>query len=256
MEVHHHPDLHHKRKKFKEYFFEFIMIFLAVTLGFFAEGLREHIGDRTKEKEYMTSLSQELRYDTSQYNKVLYKIGRLKSQLDSLYRNVKEAVRYNYTVQGRWNYSMNQFNIEYRPGLPTILQLQSSGNMRLIESRVIGNKILEYEAYVKGNVERLDNVIYAATQKVYGLEDALCDYKYFVTANLGGDDQNIVNESVSATFDMTLVVRDTVRLNEFANSFVNYKAISSVDNKIVLNALKYATELIKLINDEYHLQNE
>ena len=27
MEVHHHPDLHHKRKNFKEYFLEFVMIF-------------------------------------------------------------------------------------------------------------------------------------------------------------------------------------------------------------------------------------
>ncbi|MBC7721634.1 MAG: hypothetical protein H7068_06380, partial [Pedobacter sp.] len=28
MEVHHHPDLHHKSKKWKEYFLEFLMIFL------------------------------------------------------------------------------------------------------------------------------------------------------------------------------------------------------------------------------------
>jgi hypothetical protein len=91
MEVHHHPDVHHKRKKFKEYFFEFLMIFLAVTLGFFAEGLREHIGDRTKEKEYMTSLVQELKYDTSHYGKVLNTIDRLKPQLDSLYKNVKRS---------------------------------------------------------------------------------------------------------------------------------------------------------------------
>jgi hypothetical protein len=34
MDVHHHPDLHHKKKNFKEYFLEFLMIFLAVTLGF------------------------------------------------------------------------------------------------------------------------------------------------------------------------------------------------------------------------------
>ena len=34
MEVHHHPDLHHKPKKWKEYFLEFLMIFLAVTMGF------------------------------------------------------------------------------------------------------------------------------------------------------------------------------------------------------------------------------
>jgi len=33
MEVHHHP--HVEKKKFKEYFLEFLMIFLAVTLGFF-----------------------------------------------------------------------------------------------------------------------------------------------------------------------------------------------------------------------------
>jgi len=31
----HHPHL--AKKNFKEYLFEFIMIFLAVTLGFFAE---------------------------------------------------------------------------------------------------------------------------------------------------------------------------------------------------------------------------
>jgi hypothetical protein len=37
MDVHHHPDLHHKKKNFKEYFLAFIMIFLAVTIGFIAE---------------------------------------------------------------------------------------------------------------------------------------------------------------------------------------------------------------------------
>jgi hypothetical protein len=52
MEVHHHP--HVEKKKFKEYFLEFLMIFLAVTLGFFAENIREHLSDRSKEKEYMS----------------------------------------------------------------------------------------------------------------------------------------------------------------------------------------------------------
>jgi hypothetical protein len=44
MEVHHHPQLEHKPKPWKEYFLEYIMIVLAVTTGFFAESLREHIG--------------------------------------------------------------------------------------------------------------------------------------------------------------------------------------------------------------------
>src|SRR5579872_7393572 len=61
MEVHHHPDVHHKRKKFKEYFFEFLMIFLAVTLGFFAENFREQISDSHHEKEYAKELYAELK---------------------------------------------------------------------------------------------------------------------------------------------------------------------------------------------------
>jgi hypothetical protein len=145
MEVHHHPDVHHKRKRIKESFFEFLMIFLAVTLGFFAENIREHIGDRTKEKEFMTSLAQELKYDTLNFDKVLHTIAGLRPQLDSLYKKVKGAARYYYIVQGKWNYYINQFNIEYRPGLPTIKQLQSSGTFRLIGSRIVVKKISEYE---------------------------------------------------------------------------------------------------------------
>ena len=50
MEVHHHPDLHRKKKNFKEYFLEFLMIFLAVTIGLFAENIREHLDDRYANK--------------------------------------------------------------------------------------------------------------------------------------------------------------------------------------------------------------
>src|ERR1700688_2297515 len=65
MEVHHHPDLHHKKKHWKEYFLEFLMIFLAVTMGFFAESYREYLVDIKKEKEYIVSLKEDLLTDTS-----------------------------------------------------------------------------------------------------------------------------------------------------------------------------------------------
>jgi hypothetical protein len=55
MEVHHHP--HIEKKNFKEYFLEFLMIFLAVTLGFFAENIREYVSDKTKVKEYMKEIT-------------------------------------------------------------------------------------------------------------------------------------------------------------------------------------------------------
>jgi len=39
MEVRHHT--HFENKSFKEYFLAFLMIFLAVTMGLFAEQIRE-----------------------------------------------------------------------------------------------------------------------------------------------------------------------------------------------------------------------
>ena len=62
MEVHHHPKV--QKKNFKEYFLEFFMIFLAVSLGFFAEQIREDFADHSREKEYMKSMIEDLKSDT------------------------------------------------------------------------------------------------------------------------------------------------------------------------------------------------
>ncbi len=65
MEVHHHPKV--EKKNFKEYFFEFLMIFLAVTLGFFAEQIRESFAEKTNAKEYLETYRDELVQQQSQF---------------------------------------------------------------------------------------------------------------------------------------------------------------------------------------------
>ncbi len=62
MEVHHHPQVTHKEKPWKEYLLEGLMIFLAVSLGFIAENIREHLSEQNKKKELieMVSLDKEL----------------------------------------------------------------------------------------------------------------------------------------------------------------------------------------------------
>ena len=64
MEVHHHPQLEHKSKPWKEYLLEGLMIFLAVTLGFFAENFREQISDSHREYEFAKELYAELKDDS------------------------------------------------------------------------------------------------------------------------------------------------------------------------------------------------
>ena len=43
MEVHHHAHHEHGKKNWKSYFWEFLMLFLAVSLGFYAENTRDVI---------------------------------------------------------------------------------------------------------------------------------------------------------------------------------------------------------------------
>jgi hypothetical protein len=69
MEVHHHPHIDsdsHRNKRFKEYFLEFLMIFLAVTLGFIAENIRESFVNKEKERHYIQNISSDLHNDIIQ----------------------------------------------------------------------------------------------------------------------------------------------------------------------------------------------
>ena len=48
MEVHHHPHIPTHAKPWKEYLLEGLMIFVAVTLGYGAENVREHYVETKK----------------------------------------------------------------------------------------------------------------------------------------------------------------------------------------------------------------
>ncbi len=54
MEVHHHPHVHHS-KKWKNYLYEFLMLFLAVTAGFFVENLRENYIEHHRAKQFQNN---------------------------------------------------------------------------------------------------------------------------------------------------------------------------------------------------------
>ena len=69
MEVHHHS--HTSRKKWTHYFWEFLMLFLAVFCGFLAEYKLEHTIEHSREKQFITTLIEDLKSDTAQLTEVI-----------------------------------------------------------------------------------------------------------------------------------------------------------------------------------------
>ncbi|HEY4324777.1 MAG TPA: hypothetical protein VGN20_12350 [Mucilaginibacter sp.] len=256
MEVHHHPEI--EKKGFKEYLLEGLMIFLAVTMGFFAESLREHLSDKSKGTEYLASLTAELRNDINQYDSSLQRISELRPELDSLFNNVSYLAQYNYTLKGKWNTPVNEINISYMPALAIIQQLKSSGSLRLINNKEIALRIIKYETFVEGSYKLQFNAIADATNKLYALEDELSDETDFNNKVNDNMIHHISNDHIGNTgyYDMPIKIRDALKLNQLANSAVNYNARCWGYTTSLNSAKKQADELIKLINKEYDLKNE
>ena len=88
MEVHHHT---HHPKKWKEYITEFIMLFAAVTLGFFAENQREHLVERHRENQYIQSLYEDLKKDTSMLNTIIAYNDIQINKIDTVNKIIKDV---------------------------------------------------------------------------------------------------------------------------------------------------------------------
>ncbi len=145
MEVHH---KHHIPKKITEYFTEFLMLFTAVTLGFFAKNYREHSLIEAKMKENYESLVEDLRSDSTKMTSLIdsYKQGdSTLLQFDNLlYDYHSGAITYGElvdvykTMKPFPNYSTVFINNT------TFKNVQSSGMLSYISARSLRFEISYY----------------------------------------------------------------------------------------------------------------
>jgi len=142
MEVHHHPKV--EKKNFKEYFLEFIMIFLAVLMGFFAESLHEHYNNAETEKRNMESLLKNLQKDSINLTAMIDSNQNVIHMIDSFvmlkgfFRDSafqKQFVDYAIQLAYYWYFVPDESAFE---------QMKSSGTLRLIKRQNITDSILKY----------------------------------------------------------------------------------------------------------------
>lgn len=221
MEVHHHPQLPHGEKKpFKEYLLEFLMIFLAVTMGFFAENIREHLVERHKAKEYISSLVGDLGNDTA---KLAYYLPRLREAykgLDTLATQCYLPARqmdtrkmyYAYHHFCRQWYDLKLYD-------KTLVQLKSSGNMRLIPDDLSDSLALLDDRITYFN-DRLAYFLEAQNQVINeGLN--FFDYSQYTKANTdSAGNLDIVTERgfLTLPYQPPLLSRDPLSLKRFAGT--------------------------------------
>jgi hypothetical protein len=146
MEVHAHS--HTPRKKWTHYFWEFLMLFLAVFCGFLAENQREHMIEHKREKQYIVSMIEDLKADTTKLGFIVHDNQSLNAPLDSLLHHFDEINKGFNNSFSRNLYALNGFE-DFHPTDRTIQQLKSAGNMRLIRNMAASDSVMEYDAAVQ-----------------------------------------------------------------------------------------------------------
>jgi hypothetical protein len=240
MEVHHHS---HHPKKWKEYITEFIMLFAAVTLGFFAENQRERLVEGHREQQYMQSLYEDLKNDTITLNNIVRYDTVQTAKLDTTAMILNAGELNAHTVGVLYRINLKTLGtIRYNLSERTSAQLKNAGGMRLVENRELSNKIADYwvrSENLKEYNNFVDDLKFKAREKSY----SIFDQKFYKDVTIG-----IVSE------DAKLMTQDPFVLAEYANRLNHINnSLKKVFLPSVARHYKRAVELMVILKKEYKL---
>ncbi|MEO6404581.1 MAG: hypothetical protein ABIO32_03770 [Ferruginibacter sp.] len=258
MEVHHHPDLNHKKKKFKEYFLEFLMIFLAVTMGFIAENLREHFTDKEKAKQSIKTIITAIASDTLQLNTIItsnklslqYLNKFIKLRGANLSVNQTKKQFYDDVANGSYN------DVYFRSNDAAFQQLQTSGTLRLINKPGILDSLFQYQHNTEITL-RLEADHYYFSKLVWEGMSKLIDVTYTVNSFNSENFSSEVYGSYKVPEGTDLAFNyDKITVNKIFND----ASVLTLNTQLYLGTLNqqlvYGKKLIRLLKKEYHLENE
>ena len=252
MEVHHHPDLHHKKKNFREYFLEFLMIFLAVTMGFIAENVREYFTDAQKEKQYIFSLYEDLQADTVQLNFLInfdsQKIDVL-SHMNACYDTVSKNLRATSCMGSLIKYSKT--NRTFQLTDRTLRQLANAGGFRLL-NKEDADSILVYESLFRQYDNFQMTIFQGAQDNVRNTLNLLADFK--VNFPLQNPAPWYGKDTTSTVLNGSLLFSDDrLLLNKWFNEMALYLRITKAQRNLLIDLKDEASHLMIFYKDKHHL---
>ena len=245
MEVHAHT--HTARKKWTHYFWEFLMLFLAVFCGFLAEYQLEHVIEHQREEKYVHSLIQDLETDTAHLETYINLRKEKRIMMDSLVLLLSTD---KHKQSGNETYFFARQVFHGPPFVSTdgtMQQLKNAGNLRLIKNENIINSILAYDASVKDLKEwdESDTRIKTTFREIGGT---------IFNADLLYKAMNSDFKFIRPTTNPQLITDNPIAINNVAFQ-IQYISISCLGNSLRGKALKEKAEkLIELLKHQYHLE--
>ena len=204
-------------KKWYVYFIDFIMLFVAVTLGFLAENVRDQQTEKNREISYLKNVHEDLLVDINNFEYVISSNNSRLSLLDSLHMEINKA---NPDLPSLYYYIRNlTLRTTFESSHLGLDQIKSSGGFRLIENAKIIAGIQDYEGLLNSTMkleEVREHTIEQARFKIAIVFDAGTLYQMTKNQNMG-DRKILKSRFKRPAFAAPFVVRDHETFNELIN---------------------------------------
>ncbi len=253
MEVHTHT--HTTRKKWTHYFWEFLMLFLAVSLGFYAENTREVILHKKEVKTQLNSMLSDLQSDITLFDSVTDRNSYGAKMADSLVEllhsditNTTEIYFAARTVTANVGY--------YYADSKSFEQLKTAGLLRYIKNKELLDSIGTYYASFQWLINQIDLIRLKMDEiqkrnallfDSYVFHKMMMNIKIIAASAIVGQPTTINKPLVKPSL-LSIDVQDVNTVS------LNYHYYSSALKFYIRNAIALqnrAKELIEMIKKEY-----
>ncbi len=260
MEVHHHahdPAAPHHKKNWKSYFWEFLMLFLAVTLGAYVENTRESMLHKKETKTQLNSMLSDLQSDIILFDSVTdrnrYAAEMSDSLIEMLHSDITNTAEIYFAAR-----SVTANLGYYYANAKSFEQLKTAGLLRYIKNKELLDSIgnyytsfqwlsnqtdllrLKMDEIHKGNTKLFDSYVF---------QQMTTAIKIIANSGLSGK-RTIINKPLAKPSLLSADVKDinTVSLNYhyYATTIKFY-----IRNAIALQ--NRAKGLIEMIKREYRV---
>jgi hypothetical protein len=248
MEVHHHS---HHPKKWKEYITEFLMLFLAVSLGFMAENIREHQIEKQREIAYLQNVHEDLKLDLINIDDVISSNTIRLRAMDTLFQLINNNTITNEDV---YYYIRNlALRATFESSHVGLDQIKSAGGFRMVKNPEIISGIQEYERALDA-LNKLENVrertLEQARFKMAVVFEPTISYEMLVNQGQGDMRFNRPQKADEILQKNKQAVKELFNLVTFglnSNRYLN--RILSNQKKI---GLKLDSAIVKEYGDKFH----
>jgi len=237
------------KKGIKEYLLEFILLFTAVTLGFFAENLREEYSQRRLEIRLMNSMVADLERNEELLTRQQTALLQRKIAADSLafYFNQPQVEAHGaklYQFGRRLGVYASEFPLASR----SLDQLKNSGMFSIISKEVVADSLSNYDN-LKTQYEQRIKWYFEDVKKVQEENKHIFDARVFEESTRYTDPYTF--EILIPQGNPALLTYEEKELQQFYNTFYYLKRNTETQIREVTELLQRTIELKKLIVESY-----